>query len=397
MKYPLYIVLIVLTLVPYTSQAQAQIRAYWGSPIPVTPKHGLKGNVKTITQNQSPITNKPADWLDGYSGQNYSEEYNKQGSLQKRTSFDDYNKPQFSTHYEYSLTGKIRTVWDEVLVPKSRIPLSEGRVNYEFYPAKNLYIIRDNRVIGGMPLNRRTEMQMDSINRTAVKRTYKKDTLLVEDERYTWDKPGYLTEHIIRRRKQVNENPKVDEEELESFMNEVTNTLSDSAKAVFKAELAKSKVQLKNREDSLKRVEDSLFALKPEWSIDTTVYKNQYDSQARLLRQESYTHHQLTHVDSFTYASEATRRVIQSYDRSGNLRSETISLQHPTKGYFLADTSRYKNAGKWEERVFNHTSITQPIYQYQYDKHGNWIERKQVDTNGRQIGSALVRKIEYYP
>ncbi|GAB4024193.1 hypothetical protein [Spirosoma gilvum] len=397
MKYLLYIVLIVLTLIPSTSQAQAQIRAYWGSAIPVAKKHDLKGNVKTITQAQSPITNKPADWLDGYSGKNYTEEYNKQGFLQKRTSSDDYNKPQVATHYAYSSRGHISAIWDEILAQKSRMPLSEGRISYEFNPTRKLYIIRDKRIIGGIPLNTRTEMRMDSVSRIAVKRTYKQDTLLITEERYTWDKPGYLTGQIVRRRKQVFKMPKVDQAELDAFMGEITSNLSEAEKAAYKAEVAKGRIQMMNREDSLKRVEDSLYALQPEWSVDTTLYQNQYDNQSRLLRQKTYNHHQLTDVYSFSYTPETTRRVVQSYDRSGNLVSETISLQHPVKGYILSDTSRYNYTGKWEEHVFDYTNMTKPIYQYQYDKHGNWVEQKQVDANGMQIGSALVRKIEYYP
>jgi len=397
MKYPLYIVLIVLGLTPSHLKAQARISAYWGFSLPVAKKHGLKGNVKTITQTQSPVTNKPTDWLDGYSGQNYSEEYNKQGYLEKRTSFDDYNKPQVATHYAYRSIGEISAIWDEILAQKSRMPLSEGRISYEFNPTSKLYIIQDKRIIGGVPRNTRTEMQMDSANRVAIKRTYKQVTLPIEDERYTWDKPGYLTEHIIRRRKQVNEMPKLGQAELDAFMDEITSNLSEDEKAAFKAEAAKEKVQLKNREDSLKRVEDSLYALQPEWSVDTTAYRNQYDNQSRLLRQASYKQNRLTEVFSFSYTPEATHRVVQYYDRSGNLINETKSRQHPVEGYILSDVSRNNHAGKWEERVFDYTNITKPIYQYQYDTHSNWIERRQVDATGKQIGSALVRKIEYYP
>ncbi|MVM37448.1 hypothetical protein GO730_07145 [Spirosoma sp. HMF3257] len=85
----------------------------WSGMIPQ--KHNLKGNVKLITQVQSPIVNKKGDWLDGPSGQNYSEEYNKEGFLLKRISHDDFNKPTSADHYEYNSKGQISAFWSETL------------------------------------------------------------------------------------------------------------------------------------------------------------------------------------------------------------------------------------------------------------------------------------------
>jgi hypothetical protein len=68
----------------YLMRAQMRIDKHYGlSMLPDARKHGLKGKVWKLTQTQSPLSNKAEDLLDGYSGQNYTEEYNRRGYLQK--------------------------------------------------------------------------------------------------------------------------------------------------------------------------------------------------------------------------------------------------------------------------------------------------------------------------
>ena len=240
----------------------------------------------------------------------------------------------------------------------------------------------------GKAQNNRIEMSVDSLNRVFVRRDYKQDTLLVEEQRQKWDKQGYITERASRFRKQVDNMFRPDTAGFEHFVkNELYLNLSESEKKTMKKSL-----------DSLMHKQDSLRNRQPEWTGDTTNYKNLYDSQTRLIRQEEHRrHNQLTDIVSFTYTPEATRVTRQSYNRNGEMISESFRLQHPTEHYILSDTSRFKNGDKWESRTYSSKDYPKPIYCYQYDTHDNWTEQKQVDANGKQIGAALVRRIEYYP
>ena len=377
------VVLIFFCLFPLLLSAQARINSSLDWAEPVAQKHGLKGRVKAITQTQSPVTNKKTDWLDGHSGQNYSEEYNKAGFLVKRVSRYDYNEPQHITHYDYRSAGKISAIREESVAPNSLIDRVEGRIEYDFDSVKNVYTKRDKRVIGGKALNKRTETSVDSLKRVSTRHVYKQDTLLVEESRLTWDAHGYLTERASRFLSQSGDSFRLDKAELENFMkNELSMVLSDKEKKLL---------------DSLVNTRDSLQRILPTWTGDTVQYRNQYDTKIRLVRQEAYRHNQLNDVVSFTYNAAAIRDVRQSYSRAGELISETISLQHPVDHHILSDSSRYKHEGKWETQTYNSKSYPKPVYQYKYDTHGNWIEQKQVDADGKQVGVALVRRIEYYP
>ncbi|GAB4046825.1 hypothetical protein GCM10028810_27350 [Spirosoma litoris] len=354
----------------------------------VPQKHNLKGKVKLITQVQSPIANKKGDWLDGPSGQNYTEEYSKEGFLLKRIARNDYNQPTLAVHYEYNSQSQVGAFWEETLESKPIWGAMGGRIAYEFDPIKNVYIKRDNRIIMGQPYHRRTESSIDSLNRIAIQREYKQDTLLVKEQNYRWDSNGSITHHAYRTRKQPEERINPTNKDLDRFLqNEFNVKFSEAEKKLLQKSL-----------DSLTHRNDSLYAIQPEWSGDTINYKNAYDSRRRLVRQESFRANQMTEIVNFSYDTTATQIVRQTYDKAGNLISETTSRQHPIHKYILSDISRHKNGDKWEEQIYNYSaSYTQPIYQHKFDDHGNWIEQKQVDSTGKQIGLALVRTIEYYP
>ncbi len=387
MSYFLRIILIIVWLYPSLSNAQAHIRSFadWSGPIPQ--KHGLKGRVKTITQVQSPITYKKTDWLDGHSGQNYSKEYTKQGLLQKQVSRNDFNEPDEATYYEYTSPGKIRTIRSESLDPNPLWGRTEGQIDYGFDPVKKVYIVWDKRIIMGEPLNKRVETFVDSSNRFAIQREYRQDTLLLQEKRYQWDTHGYITEFASRFNNHVDIRSKPRETDFDSFLqNELAITLSESEKKMMQKSL-----------DSLANAQDSLQKMLPKWSCDTVRNLNQYNKPGRLTESKSYSHNQITHTVSFAYHARATRVVHQSYDQTGKLISETISLQHPVRGYILSDSSRSRNGEKWESRTFNDKDVPRPTYHYRYDAHGNWIEQRLVDATGKQTRSTLIRTIDYYP
>ncbi|GAB4014052.1 hypothetical protein GCM10028808_35200 [Spirosoma migulaei] len=342
-----------------------------------------------ITQVQSPIKNTKGDWFDGPSGQNYSEEYTKLGLLLKRISRDDYNKPTVATHYEYNAKGQITGFWEETLESNPLWGPTGGRIDYEYDPKKYGYIMRDKRIIMGKPMYRRIETSIDSLNRIAIQREYKQDTLLVREQRHKWDIHGNSTEDIIRSRNQPDDRINPRDTSLNNFLrNEFSIELSETEKTLLERSL-----------DSMMHKKDSLQKLQPEWSNFITNVKNKYDNQGRLIRSESHSTNQFTEIVSFSYDTTATQVIRQSYNKTGNLISETISRQHPIHKYILSDTSRHKNGDKWEEKIYNYNfdNVKSPTYQFKYDDHGNWIERKQIDANGKQIGVALVRTIEYYP
>lgn len=387
MSYFLRMILLIVWLYPSLSNAQAHIRSFkdWSGPIPQ--KHGLKGHVKAITQAQSPVTHKKTDWLDGYSGQNYSEEYTKQGFLRKQVSRDDHNEPDVATYYEYTSQGHIRAIRSESLALNPLWGRTEGQIDHEFDPVKKVYIVWDKRIIMGEPVNRRVETFIDSSNRFVIQREYRHDTLLLQEKRYQWDTHGYITESASRFNNHVDIRSKPRETDFNSFLqNELVITLSESEKKMMQKSL-----------DSLANAQDSLQKMLPKWSCDTVRNLNQYDKSGRLIESKSYSHNQITQTVSFSYHSKDTRVVHQSYDQTGKLISETISLQHPVRGYSLSDSSRFRNGEKWEVRTYNYKDVPRPTYRYRYDAHGNWIEQRLVDATGKQIRSTLVRTIDYYP
>ncbi|MVM37449.1 hypothetical protein GO730_07150 [Spirosoma sp. HMF3257] len=227
------------------------------------------------------------------------------------------------------------------------------------------------------------------MNRFAIQREYKQDTFLVQEQSYKWDAHGFITKHAFRIRKESDDRSNPNKAEIYNFLRkELAVDMSESEKKLVEKSL-----------DSLMHREDSLQNSQPEWSGDTTNYRNEYDNQGRLIRSESHSTNKFTEIVSFSYDTTATKVVRQTYDKTGNLISETISRQHPTQKYILSDTSRHKYGDKWEEKTYNYNfdNTQGPTYSYQYDNHGNWTEQKQVDATGKQIGVALLRTIEYYP
>ena len=351
---------------------------------PEVQKHNLKGQVWKITQVQSPVSNKAEDFLDGFSGQNYQEEYNREGRMQKRISCDDANKPRAITRYDYDRDGRVTVFSIEALAPDLFGTYTNGQVTYDYNDARNTFTTHDNRTIMGKALHRRTEVVRDTINRFLMNREYQQDTLLAKEQFYWWDKQGYVTKQISRYR-----NLPSDDIDLNK----------DNFKTLFGSLSGQEERAL----DSMMRKQDSLkiqqFRNQPEWRIDTTVYQNKYDQLGRITQQETYRNDKKTDASQYVYGLKANQIIRQSYSMKGELLSETFSLLHPTQGYILSDSSRSKNNGQWEARVYkyaDHHKAKSP-YRYQYDSQGNWIEQKRVDANGQPIGVALVRKIEYYP
>lgn len=379
MNWLVRVAFLLLWVWPVPVWAQARIDNLTSKP--VATKHGLKGPVKKLTQTQSPITNKPEDWLDGYSGQNYVEEYDRQGYLQKRIAHDDANKPRSATYYKRDAKGRVTSLRIEELAPGLFSGRTEGRIDYEYDDAHNAFIVRDNRTIMGKALRRRTESVRDTVNRTLTTRTYQQDTLLTEEQRYWWDKYGYVAKQISRYRNLPSTDTKVSKEDLKRLL----GSLSEKEERVL---------------DSLTRAQDSLqtqpYKNRPEWTVDSLINQNQYDQQGRLVYQASYRGNRPTHSVRYAYGRDVTQVVYQSFDRDGNLTSENTSRQHPVDRHILTDHSRSKVGDKWETQTFNYENSPKPVYQYRYDTHGNWIEQKPVDAAGKQNGVALVRTIEYY-
>lgn len=348
---------------------------------PDAKKHGLKGQVWKITQTQSPLSNKSEDLLDGYSGQNYTEEYNRQGYLQKHTYHDDFNKPRSATHYEYDSNGRVTALWIESLAPDQFGLRTDGRIDYEYNPARNAFVVHDNRTVMGKVLHRRTETVRDTINRMLTTHEYQRDTLLTQDQRYWWDSYGYVTKQISRIRNQPSTRTELKKEDFTRLL----GALSEQEERVI---------------DSLMRARDSLetrqYKSRPEWMVDTTIYHNKYDKQGRFVSQEQYRNNKRTDITRYTYRPDATEVFRQSFDQEGNLISGNTSRQHSVDRHILTDSSRHRIDGKWEISNYNYESYKKPVNQYRYDSHGNWIEQKQIDTAGKQVGPALVRTIEYY-
>lgn len=363
--------------------AQARInRLYGPAMLPETKKHGLKGAVRKITQTQSPVAQKSEDLVDDFSGQNYTEEYNRQGYLQSHTSHDDFNKPRSATHYAYDASNRITASWIESLAPDQFGLRTDGRIDYEYDDARNAFIVRDNRTIMGKAFHKRTETVRDTVSRILTTREYQGDTLLTRDTQYWWDKYGYVTKQISRIRNQPPADSKFSKETITHLLG---SPLSEREERAL---------------DSLMRAKDSLqtrqYRSRPEWLTDTTIHDTKYDKQGRFIHQESFRSGRKTHVISYIYGPDATQVIRQSFDREGNLVSENTSRQHPVDWHILTDSSRHKRDGKWETSTHDYQRYKSPVYQHQYDSQGNWIEQKQVDAAGKQVGPALIRTIDYY-
>jgi hypothetical protein len=342
----------------------------------------LKGPVKQVTQVQSPITNRAEDILDGYSGQNYTKEFTKQGLLRTYTSRDDHNKVRSITYYDYNIRNQlISNRTEEVASNPIWGRMQDGQIDYLYEPTKNLVVVLDKRTIMGKPVNGRKELLTDSSNRTFIEREYKRDSL-IREQRYKWDEQGYVVEQISRFRKQAPFFNEIDTAAFKrSILNDLPNVDKTELDSTFKALQAEQLTSFKNS---------------PEWKEDTVKYYNQYDTQGRLLKQESRGDKGVSDHVSYRYRPEVTEVTRQTYNQSGELISETISLQHPIHNYILSDRSRRKVGDKWSELNLDSKHHTQPEYRYRYDIQGNWIEQKQVDANGKQIGVTLLRTIAYY-
>lgn len=377
--------LALLICIVWSGQLRAQVRInglYKLLMLPKAEKHGLKGRVRVITQRQSPVSQREEDLLDGFSGQNYTEKYNRRGYLQKHISHDDFNKPRSTTNYAYDAGNRVTATWVESLAPDQFGLRTDGRVDYECDDARNAFITRDNRTVMGRILHRRIETVRDTVNRILTSREYRGGTLLTQYTQYWWDNRGYVTKHVSQYRNLPPADSRFSKEDITRLLG---SPLSEREERAL---------------DSLMRAKDSLqtqrYKSRPEWMMDTTIYQNEYDKRGRFIRQELYRNSKRTDVVSYTYGPDATQVIRQSFDRAGNLISENTSRQHPVDRHMLTDSSRHTRDGKWETSTHNYEKAKKPVYQYQYDSRGNWTEQKQVDVAGKQIGPALVRFIDYY-
>jgi hypothetical protein len=373
---------LVACLLPTLMRAQMRIDKHYGlSMLPDARKHGLKGKVWKLTQTQSPLSNKAEDLLDGYSGQNYTEEYNRRGYLQKHISRDDFNKPRRATYYAYDANDRVTALWDESLAPDQFGLRTDGRIDYEYADARNAIIVRDNRTIMGKARHHRTETVRDTVNRMLTLREYQHDTLLTRDERVWWDQWGYVTKRTTGYRNVLSDRTELKKEDVTQLL----GALSEQEERAL---------------DSLLRARDSLatrhYRSRPEWMTDTTIYRNDYDKQGRLVIQETYRNNRRTDVVTYAYGPDATQVTRQSFDMKGDLNLNHTTRLPPVEGYVLSSRTRRKTEGKSETSDYNSGRYPKAIYRHRYDSHGNWIEQKQVDGVGKQIGPALIRLIEYY-
>ncbi|GAB3495176.1 hypothetical protein GCM10027341_12170 [Spirosoma knui] len=378
------VTLLFVWLFPSFVQAQLHVRSL-SMTGPDVERCDLKGPVRQVTQVQSPITNRKEDFLDGYSGQNFTKVYTKEGLLQTYTSRDDHNKARSVTYNEYNTRNRLVLLRTEQLVPDPIWGVMEaGQIEYAYNAAKNRVVVLDKRTIMGKPVNGRKELLTDSLTRTFVEKEYKQDTL-IREQRYRWDEGGYVVEQISRFRKQPPEINEVDTATLGRFKRSLEVDIPQVDKAELDSTLRK-----------LQAEQLASFDASPEWREDTVQYRNQYDAKGRLIEQESRNQNGSRETIRYQYRLEATEVTRQNYNKAGDLTSETISLQHPVHHYILSDRSRRKVGDKWNELTYDSKDYPHPTYRYRYDRHGNWIEQKQVDANGKQIGVALIRTIEYY-
>ncbi|GAA4413879.1 hypothetical protein GCM10023187_42680 [Nibrella viscosa] len=367
-----------LIALPALAQIKAESLFRFG---PEVAKLTLKGPVKRVTQEQSPISNKKEDWLDGSSGTNYTETYDQQGRLIEKISRDDFNTPTSIHRYTYTTNGQVTALEIEDLRPNALMGRHEGRIDYEY--GENTYIVRDKRVIGNKPVKKRTETILDKRKRTLVQRTFELDTVMTQELIYRWDKRGYVTEKISRFNSRQPFFESTTEESLEDLMKRAGVALTEWEQ--------KKLDSLRQREKAARRVSQKSL---PTWRSDTTREVYVYDRKDRPVRQETYRYNRRTDVATYSYGSEAHQIIRQSFDQNGELVSEMITNLHPEKQYILSDRSRSKFDGKWNELTYEHKNYPSPVFRYQYDKFGNWIEQKQEGGSGKS--NNLIRRIEYY-
>lgn len=352
--------------------------------------HRLKGPVRRATQVQSPLSNRRADWLDGYSGQNYTEEYNRAGLLLTRIQRDDFNQPHQAVHYTYDAAGQVETVRDEPF-QSGRMASTSGAMTYRFNPATNVLTVEDRRIIMGQPVNRRSEVRVDSAKGIYHKREFTNDTVLVQEVVRQWDRRGNPTMHVTRTNRQFEfgfRPARFSAKDLQKFMGEVTP--GDTA---MTPEIRQALATLNRREDSPRLAREKQGTV---WAADTVRYRNEYDTQGRLVKQEEIHGGRLVVRKGIVYGKTTRTVTSQSFDRQGQLSSEHVDEEDLTTKAVLKSVSRNRTGDKWEENTYSRPVSEQSVYQYRYDRYGNWIEKKQVKPNGVQPGPALVRSIDYY-
>lgn len=370
-------------LTTYASVAQQRIAnvppAEWGQ------KNTFKGSVKRMMQVQSPLASKPDDILDGASGENYAEEYDKRGLTIKRIYRDDFNQPKEAVSYEYDSRGRQIASTIESLSEDRFGTHTSGRIVYAYNDAQNTMITYDNRTIMDVPRATRTIRVHDTTARYFTTREYQKDTLISE-ELIWFDKRGYVLKSIFRRTDlPAFTQPRFDKESFTKLFGQMTEAEEKTLDSLVQAQ-TEAVVQRRRS---------------PTWYTDTTLYQNQYDSQNRLVRQEEHGSNELTHVFTFAYTPEATLRVSQSFNKQGDITAEDSLYTHPTQQYILRSKSRFRYEGtKWREHGYEQSTSRsapeKPVEQYKYDSHGNWIEKRRVNQAGKQIGHALIRTFDYY-